>query len=284
MSPTTQVSSKHIEWNRQGFFALSSDSVTSYETRVQKLQADSIVSRTFTGQEVLRLYYDVNPTWVPICFSKKGLYLWEAGCTWYPDSVEDTPLIQLRPAFEHAPRYLGLYDCQEVIAHEYVHAVRAPLQSELFEEIFSYIISLEFAKGFFGKALRLFRAFFGPLFEKPSEVIFFLVSLSALLLFGMYALSLASYFLIGTFLAVGGLCAFFFIRLLIRWQQWLRCKKHLQELFGKNHLPLMLRLYDEEIVQFSGMPPEKIKQWIDGKVQNNFRWQLLFASYDLKNH
>jgi hypothetical protein len=266
--------------------ALPEDSAETYAERADRLLLQGQTSGNDGARDVVKRYYDVDPAWVPVTYAGKGLYPWEAGCTWYAENANDSPSIQLTTRFQHAQDYLCLYQKDEVLAHEYVHAVRAPLGSAIFEEIFSYLISLNFSRGLFGRALQLFRTFFGPIFEQPSESLFFVSAFSLFLVVTISALFSSSYE--GTLVSIclvstGILCAvtsaYFLGRLLVRWWQWWRCKVHLQAIAGNDTLALMLRLCDEEIVLFSHLKIEEIIDWIGDQKEMNFRWQLLASAY-----
>lgn len=275
MSPTTQVSSEHFEWNRQGFFALPEDTETSYRDRVNQLSGQAGDKDLPASRELLQRRYDINPSWVPVEYSNAQLYPWEAGCTWFSDSIEEAPNIQLRSSFAHSPVCLGIYQKDEVLAHEYVHAVRAPLGSSAFEEIFSYLVSFDFASGIFSYAMRAFRVFLGPVFERTLEPMLLLFSLALLLATSVWADS----FLFAPILLLGAIMLIFLGRLIYRWRQWGRCFVHLRELTGVNTLALMVRLTDEEIVLFSRLPSSKIHEWIKQQQEHNFRWSLLAQAY-----
>lgn len=273
MSPTIQVSSKHLEGNRQGIFALPHDTAESYSTKVDLLlnQAKTLEDCD-PAREVVKGRFDVDPSWVPITYAKKGLCLWEAGCLWYADDPDTLPSIQLSPHFEKSSTYLGLYNRNEVLAHEYVHAVRAHLDSSQFEELFAYLVSLDASRS----CLRYFRVFLGPIFEKPMESLLFVV-LMALLTVSSILESDALIFYT-TFLTVGAL-AYLFGRLLFRWRLWYRCKQRLQPLAGEKTLAFMLRLQDVEIVRFSALTTQSIAEWIALQAEENFRWALLSSAY-----
>ncbi len=252
-----QVSSSCLEWNRQGFFALPDDTYETYSERVRTLQAAKNQGPSLAKECVIQMY-DIDPVWVPVEYSAKGLWPWEAGCTWYSDERDIPPTIQLK-AHTH---YLGIYQKDEILAHEYVHAVRANLASSRFEEIFSYLTSLYFAPRLVCKL----RTMLGPLFQAPWEALVLVASLVATLLFlPMLFFTIA----IITYLA---------IRLVKHLREWHGCKKHLDALLKSSSLPLMVRLTDDEIIRFSSMPPEDIRKWINSQSAN-FRWQLLMHAY-----
>ena len=264
--PTTQASFSEIAYDIQGIFALPGDTLESYQERVSKLTG-------YKGQDVpecLMHVYDINPSWVPVEYSDDGLRLWEAACMWYSDCPDVPPMIQLVQAFEKKQTYLKMYHKNEVLAHEYVHAVRANLGSSAFEEIFAYYLSKS-----------KFRAILGPLFERPYESVLLLSSFIPLLLLMFKDLFVDSYnsnflsnFFIPALCLPIGLASFFLLRLILRWSQWLRCKKHLDVLTHGKSLPLMVRLTDQEILIFSRFTPQEIRQWVTNQLPS-FRWQRL---------
>lgn len=267
MSPTIQVNSKHLEWNRQGIFALPTDTQDSYAKRAAKFQQ--------SGSSCHILRYDIEPNWVEVEYSNKGLYPWEAGCSWYSDDANVRPLIQLREAFTSSSTYLCMYQKDEVLFHEYVHAVRAPLNASKFEEIFSYLVSLDYAESFFGRMLKSIRVCLGPLFEKSYESLILVCVLIVSLLLALFQ----SDWIPVSLMATSGILALLFFRLMYRWWQWGRCYLKLKKLFLIQALPLMLRLTDEEIICFSKKTVEQIKGWISEQSKVNFRWALLSCCY-----
>lgn len=283
MSPITQVSSSCLDWNRQGFLALPEDSYETYCDRISKLNVAFFGE--LSARDNVKKTYDIDPAWVPVEYSNDGLRLWEAGCTWYGESAEDAPTIQLVKSFEKSNTYLGMYHKDEVLSHEYVHAVRAGLGSSYFEEIFAYLLSYSYASGFFSKIVRGVRVALGPVFERSFESSLLLFSFVPLMLLAIsdlfvdsYNASFLSLCLIPAALFSGAIAAFFGARLAVRWWQWSSCKKLLDVLVGGNSLPLMVRLTDEEIILFSRLNLKQIQDWIDVQAVN-FRWQLLNQAY-----
>lgn len=273
MLPTTEISSSFLAHNRLGVIPLPEESADDFLKRINALE----FSYTEPVEQIAHLY-DIAPSWVPVEYSNKGLRLWEAGCTWYGEDAATLPLIQLAEAFKEKKRYLGLYQKDEVLAHEYVHAVRAGLGSMAFEELFSYLVSFSFAKGGVSRLIHGFRVLFGPVFERTWEP---LLLISLILLVILLQVVLEPVIALATIpigVATIGLGLFFLGRLCLRWWQWLLCKRHLDRLLARSSLPLMVRLTDEEIVLFSQLQPAEIAEWIIEQGPN-FRWQLLKKAY-----
>lgn len=258
--------------------ALPIDSYETYVERVARLQAASPKAST----PYLIKIYDLEPSWVHLEYSNKDLRPWEAGCTWFADSPDIPPTIQLNSSFEHASSYLGIYNKDEVLSHEYVHAIRAPLGSSAFEEIFAYLLSYFNAKGPISRLALGFRTALGPLFKETWESLLLVILFALLLVFTVADCiidsSMLSFFMVMTAVLSFGVCTYFFVRLIVRWWQWWHCKTHLDSLMGASSLPLMVRLIDEEIILFSRKKPQAIQAWIASQ-NTNFRWQLLRGAY-----
>lgn len=91
---------------------------------------------------------------VPVVYERKGLALWEGGCTWI-DEEKGTAFIQIAPIFAKRKRWWR-YEREEILTHEFVHAARAGLPPSRFEEYFAYRLSSS-----------SFRRYCGPLLSHP---------------------------------------------------------------------------------------------------------------------
>lgn len=271
MSLTTQVSSSCLDCNRQGIFALPTDTYQTYSDRAGRRTSEVAAAVSIP-------MYDLAVSWVPIEYSNAGLRPWEAGCTWYDEDPESCPTIQLNSHFEQSPTYLGIYHKDEVLAHEYVHAVRVGLGSNAFEEIFAYLVSYSRATSLFGKVAAGIRVALGPLFEHTWESLVLVLFFVALMLAALGELYMQSSYILPVAVLAMTLTAYFFARLSVRWLQWWRCKWHLDSLLKASSLPLMVRLTDDEIILFSHLQPAAIQEWIADQPQD-FRWNLLSKAY-----
>lgn len=212
---------------------------------------------TNKSQEIPLEEFGAFPSWIEIVYKDEGLSLWEAGCLWYSDDLFCPPLLQLRAHFATKETLYFLYSKEEILAHEAIHAIRAPLKSKRFEEYFAYSTSKS-----------TFRKFLGPLFSTPTEASF--VILASFIFF-------ASAFLTPLLSAFGALTLFslFFARLARNWYLFFKCKKRLSAL-TKKPLALMLRLTDEEILYFAKASVTEARRFIEEQKNKTFRWQLLF--------
>lgn len=276
MSPITQIRSTLLDWSAQGLFVAPDDSLERYVERAHLLLKASGAQGTEAARAIVRACYEADPLWVEVIFSDKDLALWEAGCTWCGVRCDEPPQIHLRSAFEKKKRFLWLYDRDEILAHEYVHAIRSPLDSTVFEEFFAYYTSIYSGRGY----VHYFRALLGPLFGHPREPLFLIASLGALNLL----LLLQMWFFDDAFFweAVSLIVAIpllFVGRLALRWRSLYRCKKRLEAMVGGRALALMVRLTDEEILLFSKLSVAQIKAWIAEKMESSFRWELYNLMY-----
>jgi len=239
-----------IRWESMGFMIRDGESKEHYLGRLANV-ANLPLQAT---PEVLR-QYGIDPGWVPVFYSNDNLHLWEAACAWQEGDIIS---IQMRAAFEKQQTYMHFYKKDEILAHEYVHAARFPLQSAKYEEFFAYYLSR-----FYGSH---FRAFVGPFFTKPADTaVFLLLCLMPLaaLFFGTNTFLLVPFFAIG----------FFGLRLTYTWSFFSRCMK-------KVGLPLMVRLTDHEIEFFAEASKPEITSWIEAQKASSFRWQVISAYYN----
>jgi len=241
-----------LEYNRKGIFPLPGETEEIYRAR-----AKSMPTFADPGISIIEKLYDIKPSWVPVKYSNERLHFWEGAASF---AEEDKISIELRREFATHARYLRFWKKEDILAHEYVHAVRFPLESEKYEEFFAYFLS-------FYHHVPV-RAFLGPLFLADYEVKIFLLTL---LLPLMVLLFSPSHFM----MALVPFCAIFLgatVRLALRWTRWCATVK-------KVGPALMMRLLDDEIDQFSKMDEGAIAHAIEEKKKSSFRWQLLAAAY-----
>jgi hypothetical protein len=247
-------------WNRQGVFIKPDDTEESYFQKIAEIQQKST---TLCQNSLLATLYDIEPSAVDVTYSNDSLNFWEAGCTWMEGEKVS---IQLKAQFERKDTLFALYNKHEVLAHEYVHAVRYPLGSEKFEEFFAYHVSKHY-----GARLR---AFLGPLFESPLDVKIVL----ATLLVPLIAIFFDSLYF-DFFLAVPLITLTFFLgRLMWRWNTLRRCKEKLGKIM-QNPLHLMVRMTDDEIENLSKVRSLKVHSWFEEQAKLSFRWKFLFENY-----
>lgn len=172
---------------------------------------------------ITRRLFGFSVDWVPIFYSNERLPFWEGAATW----IGQRPSIQLRENFKKG-RYLG-YRCEEVLAHEAVHAARVAFEEPRFEEVLAYRTSKS----------RL-RRWIGPLFRKSWESIAFMSSLIPAF-FGYFWIPL-------------GVLGWLSLRL--AWAQWT-----LQRCLKKLPLSLIVCLTDAEIQKFSSLPLADIQAY-----------------------
>lgn len=254
------------EYNSQGIFPIPNECEQGFVQRAKTLLEDAPKENRKADfvQSLLKEVYDIAPSWVPIIFDDKGLHFWEAGCTWYENDI-NTGYIQLKKKLEEKKTLFAIYDRDEILAHELVHAVRLPLQSKRFEEIFAYLVSWYIAKkknqGICSKFFILFRTTFGPLFFTPFETSSFLL----LTLITTFCTLFIPFFSFGTdldYLLSFTCCiplvalSFFLVRLCTTWMRFWQCKNNICSFYQKsidmhNALAIMVRLSDEDIMKIA---------------------------------
>lgn len=220
--------------------------------------------------------FDISPRWIPIIFSNHKLSPWHGGCAWIFQLTEDSPLgafFQLRSAFKNKKRYLGLYDRDELLAHEAVHVGRMHFEEPKFEEVLA-----------FRTAKSWFRRWLGPIMQSPWE--------SLLFLFSIFLCAAVQIFLLisdvpqnSTIGIVSlafpiGLLAIGLIRLWQRQSTFNNCLQSLKIFAGENNgNAIIFRLQDKEIIAFSKMSIDDICQYASSQKTKSLRWRLIYKAY-----
>lgn len=203
-----------------------------------------------------RKLFDIAPDWIPVYFSNYKLSLWHGGCAWIFQVNEDSPtaaLFQLRQTFRNKKKFLGIYDRDELVAHELAHVGRMMFKEPKFEEFHAY-----------RTATTGFRRFFGPIIQSAKESLFFVL---LLLLVLIVDLSTHLFWVKLIPLAVIGLAL---IRLCWRHRQYSKCLTNLNKIYD-NPDPIIYRLTDNEIIHFSKTP--NIRPYIE--KQTSLRWNII---------
>lgn len=225
---------------------------------------------------ITKQLFNISTEWAPIIFSNHKLALWHGGCAWIFQQSEETPtaaFFQLRRVYETSTRYLGIYDRQELIAHESAHVGRMLFQEPKFEEMLAYTT---------GRSL--FRRMFGPIIESPWEVVLFALALlfsfaadfSAAIFGGYQLYNVALWLKVPPLIIIG--CGL--VRLWIRHQQFSRCLKKLQGMFGNEKANwIIYRLTDKEILALGKMNVKDITHYISSQKESSLRWRLLNLAY-----
>lgn len=250
-----------IDGNLRGVFIRPDDTEESYRQKIKAIKCSALTV------PCLSELYDIEAGAVVVKYQDEGLSFWEAGCTWME---EDLPWIQLKAQFETKDTLFSLYNKQEILAHEYVHAARFPLGSKKFEEFFAYKVSKCFGANF--------RAFLGPLFENPLDAKILIFSL----LFPFVGLFFTPLYFNFFLLAPLSIIGFFLSRLFIRFNTLRRCQKNLSGVV-KYPLHLMVRMTDDEIETISKMRASRVYAFLEEKSQLSFRWNFLFQCYVRNN-
>lgn len=204
--------------------------------------------------------FGMAPDWIVAFYSNKKLPFWQGAATWIEG---DTVTIQLRRGFKKGA-YLGLYQREEVLAHELVHLTRMSFHEPKYEEVFAYLTSKW-----------TFRRFLGGLFRSPKESLIFLLLTTTPPLLVWLNMEKALY----VYIAPVAFAGFLFFRLLWAHICLNRCLSKIDKLF-KAPLAFCLRLTDREISLFSHISPQKILAFIDR--QTSFRWQFIRAVFPKK--
>lgn len=287
---------KMIQYNKQGLFPCVTESEQAYVQRahfclnlVHELESRTGTELPFdpkdrASEEVLREayaytrpLYDSAPDWIPIFFNDYKLSLWHGGCAWIFQLDEDTPtsaFMQLRSSFKNNHRYLGLYNREELIAHELAHAGRMMYQDPQFEEILAYQTSPSFL-----------RRWLGPIVQSSNESLLFILVLGFIIMANVALLAfnpVEAYSSIKWFIGLPLLlvtCAL--ARLSIRHLQLKKCIRHLSTLYHSSTKArhLTYRLHDQDIRRFAASSSEQIRSFIEDQPSTSFYWSFIKTCY-----
>ena len=186
---------------------------------------------------------------------------WELACCWIDQDGRGT--IQIRPN-ERSQKFV---QNEAILTHEAVHAVRGRLFSSIFEEHCAYAACHEV----FPQSFPFWRAFLGPLFTSPKEVITLLI-----LVWGTWGIPMffdwdVSYVLLLT-LSFSYLL-YPFTRLISRWKVWKSAIKNIADEWPSKEWKLMIRLSDQEIEWLSHLKKGDVREAIHEKARHEWRWE-----------
>ncbi|CCB87376.1 hypothetical protein, putative type III secreted [Parachlamydia acanthamoebae UV-7] len=280
---------KWINWNEEGLLPGPDETEQSFLERAHyclnlkqqiaqalgsaiPFQEEDLANQSFFQPiwEKTDALYGMKPSWVPLFFSNVKLAPWHGGCAWIFQLSETEPLsalLQLRKNFAYQQKYLGLYDRNELIAHELVHVGRMAYQEPQFEEFFAYQTSDSW-----------FRRLFGPLIQSSYESLLFVFSLFFVLILQLW-IPQEPFAQIAMFLPIL-LMAYALGRLAFRWVQFNQAKQKLFQLFQNKEKAwhVLYRLTDREIKTVGKLSPEKILAYFEERQEDSFRLKVLWLT------
>lgn len=169
---------------------------------------------------------------------------------------------------------MGIYDRDELIAHELSHAGRMMYEEPKFEEVLAYRSSHS-----------SFRRFFGPIIQSSYESMIFVLVLLFVIVADFYSLingegAFSHLAFIGRLMLLA-MVGYGLIRLYVRQRQYHKSKMNLREalLNNSNADAVIYRLTDKEIIQFGSMSPQEIKKYAQEQSTQTMRWKNIYAAY-----
>lgn len=276
-----------LQLNAQGLIPGPNEDETSFRARVDyclKMHNSFFEDFGFTKEQIPPLedafkdskkWYGIAPTWVPLVFSNYKLAPWHGGSAWIFQMTRQSPtaaFLQLRRAFLHKNRYLGIYERDEIITHETAHIGRMVFEEPKFEEFLAY------------QSAPWFRRIFGPIIQAPWEGILFITSVFLYMLLEVFLpfsdlLPVIKWLPI-ILLLLGGL------RLASKHYHFSKTLKNLQQALPDPTQAryVIYRLTDEEIIRFSSRSPKEISEFIEKESQTSLRWRLIKLAYTSSNN
>jgi hypothetical protein len=287
------------KWNAQGLFPGPKETEEEWEKRVyfcQNVKEElnqldksifSFAIDTHLPENLLtkacsltKELYGISPQWVPVFCSNYHLAPWHGGCTWIFQLCKDAPFatfLQIRANFRFKEKYWGIYQREELLAHELAHVGRMAYQEPKFEEILAYQSSKS-----------SWRKYLGPIVQSGRETLIFLCSLVCVIFIDLVSLLMplaSDAAALSLFKALPFFLIFFaFGRLWSRHNLLRKCKKNLIQLYDSSSLAthLLYRLSDLEITHFAKFSLQESACWMKQAAIRSFRWRFLNAIYPLE--
>lgn len=158
-----------LSYNHQGFIPGPNESEDEFLHRVKSVKqaflklGDGAIPSSHWGWVTSHLndLFGFVPHSLPAFYSNRSLTPWQGAAAW----VEHGKIIaiQLRQAFKKGS-FLGLYERDEILGHEAVHAARSAFPKDRWDEYFAYMTSE-----------KAWRRVLGPIIQSPWEVWPFLI-------------------------------------------------------------------------------------------------------------
>lgn len=267
-----------LEYNQRGIFPFPGESEQSYRDRLERFPEKMTEEIPITLKNPLKWHewdwarstlvelFDVCVDWPQAYYTNEKLLFWQGAMTWiFQTKKKNLCVIQLRKCLQKK-KYLFLYDKDEILAHEAVHAARMPLNSSKTEEFFAYWTATSY-----------FRKVFGPIVQKPFEATIFMGAALCIPVFQGFSVGIIPLF----FLILMGTLGLF---------RLFRIRKKIHKAFGRlkqmtnssfKARAVLFRMTDEEIFNFSKWSIEEIEQYIFEKREKELRWQIINLAYSL---
>jgi hypothetical protein len=216
--------------------------------------------------------FDISPKWVPVFFSNYKLMPWHGGSAWIFQENENLPtsaFFQLNAHFRNNPKFLGLYERDELLAHEMSHVGRMMFEEPKFEELLAYRTSNS-----------RFRRYFGPIVQSSHESVCFLMFMCFIFFLDFYTLTMAddeSFLSIQWLKIIPMILVILAIyRLWINQSTFKAALSNLKKLTSHSDA-VVYRLKDNEIELFAKSTQDEIRAYIH--TQKSLRWRLIIEAY-----
>jgi len=215
--------------------------------------------------------FDISPDWVEAYYSNKGLWFWQGAMTYMKFKKDSSVVIQMRENLKKG-KYLYLYDKEEILSHEVIHAARMAFNEPKTEELFAYWTSTSH-----------FRKLFGPIFRRPLESNIFMSFLGFGISLQLFSPFIDSVYLLPLIqlantlsLSMLTFCLFRLYRTRFKVN---RALKKLTSIVDSKTIArsILFRLTDKEIYFFAKASTSQILKYIE--KQNELRWKVINLAY-----
>lgn len=250
-----------VQYNEWGFIPGPNENEQDYLSRIKKFNTKNGGDAAPLPSTVLELtsqLFFIVPQWLRVSYSNQELAPWQGGfveIAYDKQNRVKALRLQLRKAFANSAEWLGIYQRDELLAHELAHVGRMAFDEPQFEEHLAYWTSRS-----------RFRKWLGPLLESSHELwVFVAAALPAVIFPALLFLPL-------------GILAAGFARLGYRHFLLNRALEKSRALLSGNERmarALIFRLTDKEIRHFARGSAVEIKKFIEVQKKSSLRWRAI---------
>ncbi len=223
----------------------------------------------------LKHLYDFSPEYFFAFYQNKNLTSFEGAATWQLSKGNknlNIPILQVRENFKKRGEYLRIYQLDEILAHESVHALRIAYNEPQFEEIFAYLTSNSFLRRIFGALIR----------SSYEGIVFFALLMCGLMfqVVSFYYDSLTLLFLLFSMLSIAWASIGLFRLFKAKWMLRKAYKKVFPLFYDRNKtFSVLVRLTDAEIKKISKEKSKNVLKYFYDNKDKSIRIRQIYYSY-----
>ena len=212
--------------------------------------------------------YQFSVRWVPGFFPDREFGIFWGGCAVWEEE-NPTPVIVIRKNFAKRAKWF-IYDRAELISHEFCHAARMPLMDQELEEHFAY-----------GVSRKWLRRAIGNCFQRDLDAILFVIPavILALVQSAITFLQLENIPILPFWGLALAWPLYLIIRNMVQTGHYKSAKRNLEKAGFSNARAILFRSVYEEICLFAKTKPEQLRNVLEEKAEQEFRWKVILHAF-----